>query len=377
MAALPDLNHRRDFIVNCLYFAFILALVYVVCKYFISMIWPFFLAFLFAWILQPLIRLMTKKLHFRYEFAAAIGLIVLFAVMGGLLILLSARLVTAATELVSSVPRLYTNTIEPALDNLSENLEDLVNRVSPGAYSLIENAFPDIIGSIGSAVTEVAGKVAGAVVSFTTSLPRRVLTTIICAIATVFATLAFPSATKGMLRQLNARTRIIVTESAQRLVSVLTKYGRSYLLIMCITFTEVLVGLLIIRQEKPALIAFLVALFDIFPIVGAGMILMPWGVITLITGNIGHGIGILIIWIVVVVFRQYLEPKVVGKHVGLHPLITLIAMYVGNRLFGGFGLLGLPIACAIIKSLHDGGIIHILRTEEDELSSGTDSEFDA
>ena len=75
------------------------------------------------------------------------------------------------------------------------------------------------------------------------------------------------------------------------------------------------------------------------------------------------GIGLLLIYVVEIIVRQFMEPRIVGRQVGLHPLITLIAMFVGSKLFGGVGLLGLPITCAIVQSLDAAGVIHIIKRE--------------
>jgi predicted PurR-regulated permease PerM len=107
------------------------------------------------------------------------------------------------------------------------------------------------------------------------------------------------------------------------------------------------------RYQKAPLIALLIALFDLFPIVGAGLILFPWAIISFIQGNIIKGIGLAALYLVVIIARQILEPKVIGRQVGLPPLVTLICMFVGTSLFGALGLFGLPIAAAIIVSMNN------------------------
>ena len=110
------------------------------------------------------------------------------------------------------------------------------------------------------------------------------------------------------------------------------------------SLSEVLVALLI---------AALIAVFDIFPIVGAGLILLPWTVITFIQGNVLQGIGMAVLYVVVIIVRQIMEPRIVGRQVGLPPLVTLACMFVGTSLFGGVGLFGLPILAAILTNLND------------------------
>jgi sporulation integral membrane protein YtvI len=357
-------NKRKRFIINVLYWVLITALVYVGFKYFIPLIWPFFLAFIFAWILRPLIRLLTAKCHVKYKLSVTICLIVFFALLGGIIVGLSARIISLATDAIGAVPGLYASTIKPGLGNLASQLEGLAKRLSPDLYSLLSTAFPDFISSIGTAVTDLSMKAVSALTGWVTKVPRRLLNTLICVIATVFMTASFPRITAFLMRQLPRRRQLFVRETADSLKSVILEYGKSYGIIMGITFAEIFAGLLFIGQKNALLIAVAIAAFDIFPIVGAGMILLPWAIVTMFTGAVAKGVGLLALYIIVVVVRQIIEPKIVGRHVGLHPLVTLMAMFVGTKLFGGIGLFGLPIACAIIKSLNDGGIIHLIKKEQ-------------
>jgi predicted PurR-regulated permease PerM len=114
-------------------------------------------------------------------------------------------------------------------------------------------------------------------------------------------------------------------------------------------------------QQNVFLLALLIALLDILPIVGTGTVLIPWAVISLIVGDYAKGICLLIMYAIITVIRQFIEPKIVGDQVGLHPVATLIAMIVGTKLFGAIGLFGLPISLAIIKDLNDHGKIHVFK----------------
>ena len=114
---------------------------------------------------------------------------------------------------------------------------------------------------------------------------------------------------------------------------------------------ELFVGLLLLRVPYAFLLALLIAVVDILPVLGTGTIVIPWGIITLILGNFPLGIGLLILYAIITVVRQSLEPRVVGHQIGLHPLITLISMFVGVSLFGFLGLFGLPIAVTVFVQI--------------------------
>jgi predicted PurR-regulated permease PerM len=90
-------------------------------------------------------------------------------------------------------------------------------------------------------------------------------------------------------------------------------------------------------------------------------VLIPWAVFNLITGNYALGFGLLIVYVIILVIRQVIEPKLVAGQLGLPPFLTLMAMYIGSQLFGFFGIFLLPLAIITIKALNDEGIIHLYR----------------
>lgn len=357
------LDRRRRFITNAAYFAVIVGIVFLVFRYLLNLIWPFFVAFIFSWLLTPVIRWLTVRCRMKYSLAAALCLIVFFALLGGIAVLITSRVITLTADAITWLPTLYGDTIAPGLNNLSDYLESLAERVSPEAAQMINDALPSVISSIGSTVTSASMRIVSALSGWLTKLPSRLLSTLICVIATIFMTLDFHRMTAFILRQVPEGPRHVVSEAKNTLAQVVRKYGKSYGIIMGITFLEILIGLLILRQPNAVLIAVAIAVFDIFPIVGAGTILVPWGVISLLGGSVGKGVGLLLLYVIEITVRQIIEPRIVGRQVGLHPLITLIAMFVGSKLFGGVGLLGLPITCAIVASLDETGVIHIIKHE--------------
>jgi predicted PurR-regulated permease PerM len=154
---------------------------------------------------------------------------------------------------------------------------------------------------------------------------------------------------------------------ASHLGGVIKKYLLSYSLIMLITFGEIFAGLSIIGVKYSALLAALIAIFDILPVVGSGLVLVPWAIISLIIGNIGLGVGLFILWAIVCVVRQIIEPKIVGSNVGMHPFLTLFAMLAGNFIYGGIGILLLPIALALCQSLNSSGVVKLYKNVEPEI----------
>lgn len=349
---------------------------YLLARYALPLLWPFLLAYLFAWLLHPIARRLTVRFRMKYTLSAALCLTAFFALLLGLLALLGVRLVAGVSDLLARLPGLYTSLLDPALEELGGGLEGLSAFLSPDAYHMVSDILTGAADSLRRGLTDLSLKGVGLVSAFAAKLPRLLVSSLLCLIATVFMTVDFSRVTAFAARQFPTRARHILLKTREAFVSVVMQYGKSYGIIMAVTFGEIFLGLLLLRQPNAAVLAALIALFDIFPIVGAGLILAPWGIAALLGGATVKGVGLLSLWVVVMVVRQVLEPRVVGHQVGLHPLCTLMAMFIGTRLFGGIGLLGLPIACAILKSLDDTGVINILKKENspgEKLKKSTES----
>jgi predicted PurR-regulated permease PerM len=134
---------------------------------------------------------------------------------------------------------------------------------------------------------------------------------------------------------------------------------KGYTIVILITFTELFIGFLILRIEYAAILALLIAVVDILPVLGTGVVLIPWALVDFAIGKPVIGVGILILYLVITLIRNVIEPKIIGEQVGLPPVVTLIAMYGGLKLFGFTGLWGLPVILIVLVNLQDAGMLRI------------------
>ncbi len=380
---------RVSFLVNIAYWAVIVAIVYLVFKYLVNLLMPFFLALIFAAVARPVAVFLSRE--YRYKKNAAgervavrrrvrmnrtvagiISVILLFLIVLGLLIILFVQLADTVADLAAGIPGLYYAKVLPGITEFFAKVEELAGRIDESLLEMVQSAVPNILSSVGSTVTEASAKVVGWIASVASRLPGMLLSTIICLIATVFIAVDFDKIKTFIRRNLPERPLRMVRDVRDSFLGIVWQFIKSYFIIFCITTTEITVGLLLIGVNRPVLVAVLIAIFDAFPIVGSGMILLPWTILTLISGEVWRGLGLGILYAVVVIARQIIEPKIVGKHVGLRPIVTLICMYAGTRLFGGLiGLFGLPITAAILVDLNDSGILHLFKRPDPAEKAGT------
>lgn len=356
------MDKRRNFIINTIYTLLIAGIIYLIFKYAIFVVMPFLLGFAVAALLNPPVRYLAKKFDLNRRPIGILILLIFYATIGMLVTILVVRIVVMFGDLSSSLPEIYSGTIEPSLGMLFDLINRIVERfddIFGGDSSEIftnglNGFFTSIKNSLGNAVSDISVNALKKLSSIAASIPGVVVQLLFAVISSFFFTVDYEEILEFTKKRLPGKAVKFMIELRDKCFITVIKYLRSYFFIMLITFAELSVGFLIIGIEKPMMIAFFISLMDILPIIGTGGIVIPWALISLIKQDYGLGIGLVVVWVVVLIVRNIIEPKIVGKQVGLHPLATLMAMFVGTKLFGVIGLFLLPISLAIVVSVYRG-----------------------
>ncbi len=356
-----NVDKRKNLIVNVLYWAIIVALIFILFKYLIPLIMPFAVAFAISFMLRPIIKFFNEKLRMKWNVAAVILVLLFYSTIGVLITLTIIKLVAWLQSVLILLPALYTNMIAPKLMDLFAEIQEKITLLGPTVADTLGGFGSEIISSLGSSLSNLSMKAVGMLSGFAALVPGMLISILITIIATFFMAGDYPNITAFVLRQLPQRSAEMLLKIKTQIVEVIGQFFRSYCLIMLITFVELTIGFFILGVPNPLAFALIIAIFDVMPVLGTGGVLIPWMLASFVMGNVGTGLGLLVIYIVVTVVRNIVEPRIIGHQVGLHPLVTLISMFVGTKLFGLIGLFGLPITCAIIKSLNDKGAIKILK----------------
>jgi sporulation integral membrane protein YtvI len=164
-------------------------------------------------------------------------------------------------------------------------------------------------------------------------------------------------------RLLPEKAQRIYRDFKMRFVEAAKKWFRAYMLIMGMTFLELFIGFSVLGVKYSFLCALVGAFIDILPVFGVGTLLVPWAALMLLTGNQFLGVGLLVLWAIISVVRQFTEPKIVGKSLGISPVLTLLATYAGLRLFGVPGMIGAPALVVFIKAFFFGEKENKIKTD--------------
>lgn len=204
----------------------------------------------------------------------------------------------------------------------------------------ISGALSAVVGQIGAAASALIGAVPGVMLAVWISM-----------ISTVYFAYDLERVNRAVRALLPARFSVRLGSVKAGAFSVGVRYLRAYALLMLMAFAVMLFGFLILGVEYAVLIALIVAVLDALPVFGVGTVLVPWSVLAFLSGDMRSGIGLAVLYVVHEVLRQLVEPRIVGKNLGLHPLLTLVLLYAGYTLFGIGGLLVLPLACVLLQAL--------------------------
>jgi sporulation integral membrane protein YtvI len=281
--------------------------------------------------------------------------------------LIGAKVGGFVSTLFNNLPALYKESFLPALQNVTDGLADKF----PAIKSYMDDFMSNIDQSAFNFISDTSSKVVGIATKLAGQVPSLLIKFVFTIVSSFFFTIDYYKIAQFIATQFRGGRRDIIVKLKENVIGSLGKFLKAYSIIISITFMELSIGFWILGVPTPFLFGLVVAIIDIMPILGTGTVLIPWSVISLIMGNTKVGIGMLILYIVITVVRQILEPKIVGQQIGLHPIVTLMLMYVGAQLMGLLGLLILPIMTTILVKLNKDGNIHILRTKADDVKQET------
>jgi sporulation integral membrane protein YtvI len=285
-------------------------------------------------------------------------LLVLLSSLGAALFLAVRRLVTELGKLADGIGEnggVIGDFFEKSTALISNLGEKIASRLPGSDAETIEKINGYIEGLLGNVLSSIGSAVPGLLSSLISSLPNILLGAVAAVIVAFYFTLDSTRIKNGIISILPASAERLIPQIKKEAAVTVIGYLRSYSLILLITFAEIFFGLSVLGIEYSFIIAAVCAAIDILPILGVGIVLIPWGVVSLLLGRVRLGIGLLILYAVTAVIHQVLEPKLIGEGLGLHPLLSLFAMYGGLKLFGVWGMILTPLLVAGVAGALGGG----------------------
>lgn len=314
---------------------------------------PFIIAFVISSLLEPLIGFIVKKTKLSRKVAAPVTLLFFIVTFGFLLVLAIIKLIGEIKTISSTLPGFFARLYETSttlMDKAVSIYEWLPEEVANNLESIIVNMTSSLMNVVNSLVnTVVKGAFSTAV-----SLPEILIFILVTIVAIYFLSSDRDRISNYFRSQFPDAWVDKAISIKNDMFAAMFGYLRALLILMSITFTELFIGFSIIGVKYALLLAFIVSIVDALPVLGTGTVLIPWAIYSFFAGNVKMGFSVLILYIIVLIVRQMIEPKIVSKQIGIYPLLTLMAMYAGLKFFGVAGLILGPITLLLLKNILSG-----------------------
>lgn len=386
------IEKRKSTLINVAYFAVLATGYYLFMKYALDLVAPFVFAFLIALMLQSPIRKISQKTKIPKKIVAIGVSSLLVALLLGVVAFVGYKLFVEFKDFVEFLGYKLSNlpqTIESVRIWLIDAIEILPAKAEASAATTINEFSADLIkrtaeeGVAGlggeDGLSGIAGKIdlsmlegpIGGIFEFAKRIPWVLTAILISVIAFFFVTTDYDNIVGMIKRNVSPQNEYALVKAKNLFNNVIGKMVKSYATIIFITFSEVAIGLNLMqlfgvyKGSHIIVISMITAIVDIVPVLGTGTVVIPWAIYTLVMGDIPFAMGLFVLYVLITIIRQVLEPKLVAMNVGVHPILTLSGMYVGVQLFGVIGLFAVPITLVLLKALNQEGILHLWGREKD------------
>jgi len=309
---------------------------------------PFILALIISILIDPIVDYLAIKKNINRSAAVGLALTLVLILITLFVIFFASRLVIEMTRLYSSLPEYTKHFTNYGLDLMGQIRTYITNNPLPAEAN---DALQSNIQLVIKGMTDVIAAMTNFFFNLFTSLPSFFTIIIVSGVATFFisrdkaviAKFIYSIIPKKYVRP----SSLVIGEISSAVVG----FFRAQTILISITGIITIIGLYTFKIEYAVTIGMIVGFFDLLPILGPGTVLVPWAIVVLFSGNYGLSVALLVLYGVLIVVRQLIEPKILSQNLGLHPLATLISLYVGLRFIGIWGIIIGPFLVILIKAI--------------------------
>lgn len=312
---------------------------------------PFLIAILVASVIEPIVKFLMKKLKMKRKLACTISLLLVISILGTIITLGTAKLISECTSLVSGSNEYF--------KELYNNAINYLNEVQEGKTFIPKETVEvakEYAGGLIDGLKGIAINVGKSIISTIGSIPTMFTYVVITILAIIFTCYDRQYVLNKIESQVPKKWVEKAKEIYKEMFSVSWNYIKAEAKISSVFFVIVFIALIIfdlvgLNVNSPILMAVIIGFVDMLPLFGAGAVMIPWAIYLAFVGNMPLAIAIIILWGAWAVLKQFIEPKMVSKEIGMHPIFTLVGMYTGFRLMGVLGLMIGPIIFLIIANV--------------------------
>lgn len=334
---------KKSFIINVVFTSLWILIGVFAGKFLLQYMLPFAVSLLIAWVMQAPAEKICRKIKLKKGTVAAFLSAGVYIAVAALLIFCILKLAGAMGDLISSATNL-TQSITDCISAVQNGLSGVLDKISPNVRRTGEKFIASFSASVTKKISDFLSNLAAVTVK---RAPSFLFSALAALAASCYIAKDFDGLVKFCKGLMSEKTAIKLAKIKNIFKTCILKMLGSYGIIFALTLGEITVGLMILGVENAVLIGALISLVDILPVLGAGAVLIPWGIISIISGSTARGVGIIILYLAVLIVRNFAEPKIVADKTGINPLFMLLAMFLGLRVFGFWGLIILPVTLVV------------------------------
>lgn len=332
--------------------------IFLLCVFLLPRLLIFFMPFVIGWIISliasPLVRFLEKKLKIRRKAVSAFVIIAVLACVILLVYGIGVKLARETADFIDELPVLWERT-EAEFEQIGANLSGVYTRLPKDIQDRLMNLgndlgvyFSDFIGGIGTPTFTAVG-------NFAKQLPDIFMAVVMTLLSSYFFVADKNYLSEFMEKYLPGSIYYPLSLVRKSMRNAIGGYFKAQLKIEVWVYLILFIGFLILGIDYAFLIAFGIAFLDFLPVFGAGTVMIPWAVIEILSGEYKRAVGLLIIWCVGQLVRQFIQPKIMGDSIGVAPIPTLFLLYIGYQAAGVAGLIfALPISIIVINLNEEG-----------------------
>lgn len=312
---------------------------------------PFILAFLVAAPCQRIVGALERRMKIsRGISSAAISTLVVVAALG-IITFLAFQLFSQTKNLLQTLPAVI-DSLTGQLSGWAEGLQGYKQTLPESVADVID----EVVLNVRTSAKELSGNLASVALSaagdFAAVLPSAALFFMMFVLGTFFFTKDYILIINFLKEAFPKKVIKVMTKGKEFITNAFSSYLKAQLILMSLTAVLVTVSLWIIGFEYPLLWGILSGLVDALPFLGTAVVLVPLALFSLAYGNYYYFIGLIAIQVLVFLFRQLMEPRVVSRQIGIHPILTLVGVYAGLRFFGVAGMIFAPVVMLLLVNVY-------------------------
>lgn len=347
-----NLKNQKQLLIYTAYISAIILIAFLLLKYIIPFFMPFLIGFLISIILKPISRVICKKSNLNCKVCGTLVVVIAYILIIFIMCIIGSKIIEAIQSFYGSSNSIYENYILPYIFKINELTITIVSQFLPNLTEQTNEIIKVVTSGLNQAISTLSHSIIVWIAKIGISVPNFFVGLMFAIMSSIFISSDYNNIAVQITKLLPKNKRSLIFQTKMYTIKTITKYIRAYLILMFLTFIELIVGFLIIGIENPIGVAALVSICDAIPLIGSGIIILPWCLILISIGNIKLGLELIVLNIIVGILHSFLEPKILGNQLGMHPLVTLISVYIGIKLFGILGVIFIPIIVQITLSLY-------------------------